>query len=95
MRSGPDCFKHSVPEKNARLDRLFSCLNGLFLFAPIIAVVILAFNPKQFGSFPMEGFSFKWFVKLSHNSTILEAFKNSMVLAVTCGKTYSSIHPDR
>jgi spermidine/putrescine transport system permease protein len=62
------------------LIKLYTLLVYAWMFAPIIAVVILAFNPKQFGSFPMEGFSFKWFVKLSHNSTILEAFKNSLVL---------------
>ena len=62
------------------LIKLYTLLVYVLMFAPIVAVVILAFNPKQFGSFPMEGFSFKWFVKLSHNSTILDAFKNSMIL---------------
>lgn len=62
------------------LIKLYTLLVYVWMFTPIVAVVILAFNPQQFGSFPMEGFSFKWFVKLSHNSTILDAFKNSMVL---------------
>ncbi len=62
------------------LIKLYTLLVYIWMFAPIVAVVILAFNPHQFGSFPMEGFSFKWFVKLSHNSSILDAFKNSMVL---------------
>jgi spermidine/putrescine transport system permease protein len=62
------------------LIKIFTLLVYVWMFIPIVAVVILAFNPQQFGSFPMEGFSFKWFVKLSHNSTILDAFKNSIVL---------------
>ena len=62
------------------LIKIFTLLVYIWMFAPIVAVVILAFNPQQFGSFTMEGFSFKWFVKLSHNSTILDAFKNSLVL---------------
>lgn len=62
------------------LIKLYTLVVYVWMFTPIVAVVILAFNPQQFGSFPMEGFSFKWFVKLSHNSTILDAFKNSMVL---------------
>ncbi len=62
------------------LIKLYTLLVYVWMFAPIIAVVILAFNPHQFGSFPMEGFSVKWFVKLAHNSSILDAFKNSMVL---------------
>ena len=62
------------------LIKLYTLVVYIWMFTPIVAVVILAFNPQQFGSFPMEGFSFKWFVKLAHNSTILDAFKNSMVL---------------
>lgn len=60
--------------------KLYTLLVYVWMFTPILAVVILAFNPQQFGTFPMEGFSFKWFVKLSHNATILDAFKNSLVL---------------
>jgi spermidine/putrescine transport system permease protein len=62
------------------LIKLYTFLVYVWMFAPIVVVVILAFNPQQFGTFPMEGISFKWFVKLSQNSTILEAFKNSLVL---------------
>jgi len=62
------------------LIKVYTFMVYVWMFTPIVAVVILAFNPQQFGSFPMEGFSFKWFVKLSHNSTILDAFKNSVVL---------------
>ncbi|MBF0469012.1 MAG: ABC transporter permease [Desulfamplus sp.] len=59
---------------------LFALLVYVWVVTPIIAVLLLAFTPQEFGSLPMEGVSFKWFVKLSHNSTILDAFKNSMVL---------------
>jgi len=62
------------------LIKLYTMLDHIWMIGPSIATVILAFNPQQFGSFPMEGFSFKWFVKLSHNSTILDAFKNSLIL---------------
>ncbi len=62
------------------LIKLYTLLVYVWMFTPIVAVVLLAFNPQQFGSFPMEGFSFKWFVKLSHNATIMDAFKNSLVL---------------
>lgn len=60
--------------------RLYTILVYVWMFTPIVAVVLLSFNPQQFGSFPMEGFSFKWYVKLAQNATILGAFKNSLVL---------------
>ena len=62
------------------LIRLYTILVYVFMFAPIAAVIILSFNPQQFGSFPMEGFSFKWYLKLAQNHTILAAFKNSLIL---------------
>ncbi|MCF8061848.1 MAG: ABC transporter permease [Deltaproteobacteria bacterium] len=62
------------------LIRLYTILVYVWMFTPIVAVIILSFNPQQFGSFPMEGFSFRWYVKLAHNDTILNAFKNSLVL---------------
>ena len=47
----------------------------LFMFAPIVVVVLLAFNSARSGSFPMEGVSLVWFAKLFSNESIVEAFK--------------------
>ncbi|MBW1828105.1 MAG: ABC transporter permease [Deltaproteobacteria bacterium] len=62
------------------LIRLYTILIYIFMFAPIVVVVVLSFNPEQFGSFPMKGFSLRWFVKLAQNQSILTAFKNSLLL---------------
>lgn len=62
------------------LIKLYTLLVYVFMFTPIVVVVILSFNPLQFGCFPMEGFSFKWYVKLAENEPILRAFKNSLLL---------------
>lgn len=62
------------------LIRIYTILVYVFLFAPIVVVIILSFNPRQFGIFPMEGFSFRWFIKLSQNESIIAAFKNSIIL---------------
>ena len=35
------------------LIRIYTLLVYVFLFAPIVVVIVLAFNPKQFGIFPM------------------------------------------
>jgi spermidine/putrescine transport system permease protein len=62
------------------LIRFYTILVYVWMFAPIVAVVILSFNPQQFGSFPMEGFSFRWYARLAQNEVILNAFKNSLIL---------------
>jgi ABC-type spermidine/putrescine transport system permease subunit II len=40
------------------IDQDLYVLVYVFMFAPIVVVIVLAFNPKQFGIFPMEGVSF-------------------------------------
>jgi len=62
------------------LIRAFTVLVYLFMFLPVAVVVLLAFNASQFGSFPMEGFSFRWFVALWNNEAIVRAFKTSLLL---------------
>ena len=42
------------------LIRLFTLFVYISMFAPIVVVIVLSFNPKQFGIFPMEGVSFRW-----------------------------------
>jgi spermidine/putrescine transport system permease protein len=62
------------------LIKLYTFLVYLFFFAPIVVVIVLSFNPQQFGIFPMEGFSFRWYIRLMQNESILLAFKNSLIL---------------
>jgi spermidine/putrescine transport system permease protein len=50
----------------------------IFMFAPIIAVVLLSFNASQFGGFPMTGFSFHWYAKLMQNDAVIRAFMTSL-----------------
>ncbi len=62
------------------LIRAYTLLVYLFMFLPVFVVVLLSFNASQFGSFPMTGFSFRWFVELAGNDAILRAFRTSIIL---------------
>ena len=62
------------------LIRLFTLFVYITMFAPIVVVIILSFNPMEFASFPMEGFSFRWYVRLAQNQAIVTAFKTSLIL---------------
>ena len=62
----------------------------VFLFAPILATVVLSFNASMFGGFPMTGFSLRWYAKLMANEQVLAAFRTSLWIAlVTAGVTTS------
>lgn len=62
------------------LIRSFTILVYLFMFTPIVVVMLLSFNSSEFGAFPMQGFSFRWFLELWNNDAIVRAFRISMVL---------------
>jgi spermidine/putrescine transport system permease protein len=64
------------------LVRAWTLLVYMFMFLPVAVVVLLSFNASQFGSFPMTGFSFRWFVELAQNDAILRAFRTSIVLGL-------------
>ncbi len=63
--------------------RGWAILVYLFMFLPVAVVVLLSFNANQFGSFPMTGFSFRWFVALWENEAVMRAFRVSFVLGAT------------
>ncbi len=60
----------------------------IFMFAPIIAVVILSFNASRFGGFPLTGFSLHWYGRLMENEAVVRAFTTSLwiggLTAVIC-----------
>ena len=60
--------------------RLYTLAVYGFMFLPVAVVVLLSFNASQFGSFPMTGFSARWFVELAQNDAILRAFRTSLIL---------------
>ena len=64
------------------LTRLMTALVYIFMFAPILATVILSFNSSMFGGFPMTGFSFQWYGELWENVAVVAAFRTSLWIAV-------------
>lgn len=62
------------------LVRAYTILVYLFMFIPVAVVVLLSFNASQFGTFPMEGLSLRWFRELWENDAILRAFRTSLTL---------------
>lgn len=60
------------------------CYLGLifvFLYAPILTLIVLSFNASRFRS-KWGGFSLKWYGKLFENEAIMEAFGTTILLAL-------------
>jgi spermidine/putrescine transport system permease protein len=54
----------------------------VFLYLPLIVVTIYSFNPDSVNSFPMRGFSLKWYHVMAENEVLIESLKNSVVVAL-------------
>ena len=61
--------------------RLYTVLVFLFLYAPIAVLILFSFNAGK-STAVFEGFSLYWYKELLNDAATLEAFKNSMIVAV-------------
>ncbi len=52
----------------------------LFLYLPILILIIFSFNTKSFPS-PWEQFTFKWYHELFNSSDLWRSFTNSLIVA--------------
>jgi spermidine/putrescine transport system permease protein len=52
----------------------------LFMLAPVVVIIVLAFNEAEYGGFPMSGVTLRWFGELSRDPAILDALKTSLIL---------------
>lgn len=67
--------------KTKNLGRLYSFLIYLFLYTPIFILVLFSFNESKLNAV-WTGFSLKWYKSLFSNYGILDATKNSLIIAI-------------
>jgi len=54
----------------------------LFLFLPTIVIIIFSFSAEKNLSFPMGGFSLKWYIELFNSRQFTAAIQNSALVAI-------------
>ena len=64
------------------LSRIYTALILVFLYAPIFIMIFFSFNETKSLSV-FEGFSLRWYSELFADTEVMEALKNTLVLAVT------------
>jgi putative spermidine/putrescine transport system permease protein len=67
--------------------RVWTALILLFLFVPIVLIVLYAFNPSNVQSWPLSGLSTKWFGQTFSN----QAMRSSLWLSVKAGLISTAI----
>ena len=63
--------------------RIYTFLIFLFLYAPILVLIVFSFNDTETASRTVwSGFSLKWYQKLIQDRLILEALRNTLIIAI-------------
>lgn len=57
-------------------------LIAVFLYAPILLLIVFSFNDARTLAFPLKGFTTKWYEQLLQQRELLDALKNSIVLGI-------------
>jgi spermidine/putrescine transport system permease protein len=59
----------------------FFALLVVFLYAPILILIVFSFNDRSFVSFPWQGFTLRWYRTFLSNPALLGALKTSAMIA--------------
>lgn len=60
--------------------RLICGLILLYLILPVLVTIPLSFNTEPYFSYPMPGFSLRWYEEIFHNPLWLLSMKNSLII---------------
>lgn len=60
---------------------VYACLVYVFLYLPIAVVIAFSFNTSKM-NIVFEGFTFDWYISMWSNSLLMQAFGNTIVVAV-------------
>ncbi len=60
---------------------LFFVLLVVFLYAPIVVLIIFSFNDSLLVSLPLSGFTTKWYALLLENEELVSSLETSLVIA--------------
>jgi spermidine/putrescine transport system permease protein len=71
----------ALSKTGARLLRVFFALVVVFLYAPILILLIFSFNNSEVPSFPLSGFTLHWYREFLVNSDLRGALQTSAIIA--------------
>jgi spermidine/putrescine transport system permease protein len=72
----------ALSKNGARVLRVFFALVVVFLYAPIVILLIFSFNKSAVPSFPLSGFTFHWYHEFLVNGDLRGALETSAIVAV-------------
>jgi spermidine/putrescine transport system permease protein len=71
----------ALSKNGARLLRLFFFLVVVFLYAPIVILLIFSFNDSAIPTFPLSGFTLHWYHQFLVNGDLRASLETSAIIA--------------
>jgi spermidine/putrescine transport system permease protein len=67
-----------------RLDLLllYAVVYMIFIYAPVMLLPLFSFNDSIYVTFPLKGFTTKWYEEMANNPALLAALRNSVEVGV-------------
>ncbi|WP_181704983.1 ABC transporter permease [Chthonobacter rhizosphaerae] len=63
------------------LGRVFLALSYVFLFLPLVLLVVFSFQANRFPGLPLQGWTLAWYEKMIDQGTLLPALGHSMLVS--------------
>ena len=70
----------ALSKNGSRVLRVFFAFVILFLYAPILILVVFSFNTSEVPSFPLTGFTLHWYREFLGNSDLRGALQTSAII---------------
>ncbi|MDR0883503.1 MAG: ABC transporter permease [Oscillospiraceae bacterium] len=67
--------------KGAWVSAMYALIIFLFLYAPMVVMVVISFNGKN-SIVEMDGFSFRWYKEFAENRALMTGLRNTLILAL-------------
>jgi len=61
---------------------IYYWLFAIFLYLPIVLLIIFSFNDSELLRFPLSGFTLRWYKDLAKATELLDAAKNSIIVGL-------------
>src|SRR5260221_13934328 len=71
----------ALSKNGSRFLRVFFVFVIVFLYAPIVILVIFSFNNSEVPSFPLSGFTLHWYREFVSNADLRGALETSAIIA--------------
>jgi spermidine/putrescine transport system permease protein len=71
----------ALSRNGRRVMRVFFALVVVFLYAPIAILLVFSFNKASVPSFPLSGFTLRWYHEFIHNGAMRGALETSAMVA--------------